>query len=84
MATVKTRIRIGADGSLSGQAVGLPTGEHEAEISIKDGQRQPVVSDVSTLIARIRAIQDEVARLPVRDNRDPDEIIGYNDRGHFD
>lgn len=36
------------------------------------------------LIARIEAIQDRVAKLPVYDGRSPDEIIGYNEHGHFD
>ncbi len=31
--------------------------------------------------ARIRRIQERVARLPVRDPRAPDEIIGYDERG---
>lgn len=84
MTTVKTRILIAGDGSLTGRAAGLLAGEYEAEISIKDDQREPAVCDVRTLIARIRAIQDEVARLPVRDSRDRDEIIGCSDRGHFD
>ena len=40
--------------------------------------------EADTLLARVRAIQEEVARLPVLDDRSPDEIIGYNERGHFD
>ncbi|HZU89564.1 MAG TPA: DUF2442 domain-containing protein [Stellaceae bacterium] len=36
------------------------------------------------LLARAREIQSELARLPVHDSRSPDEIIGYNERGHFD
>jgi hypothetical protein len=32
----------------------------------------------------VRAIQEEMAQLPVLDQRNPDEIIGYNQRGHFD
>ena len=30
------------------------------------------------------AIVDEVKKLPVLDDRSPDEIIGYNERGYFD
>jgi hypothetical protein len=36
------------------------------------------------LLARVHAIQSEVAGLPVYDSRSPDEIIGYDERGHFD
>lgn len=44
----------------------------------------PVAHDIDTFLARVRAIQAETARLPVYDGRGPDEIIGYNERGHFD
>lgn len=40
--------------------------------------------DANVLLARVRAIQAEVAQLPVLDTRSPEEIIGYNERGHFD
>lgn len=30
---------------------------------------------------RIRALQEEVARMPVYDDRTPDEIIGYDEFG---
>jgi antitoxin VapB len=32
----------------------------------------------------IQEIVDEVKRLPILDDRSPDEIIGYNEQGHFD
>jgi antitoxin VapB len=32
----------------------------------------------------IQAIQERFARLPVKDNRTSEEIIGYNEFGHFD
>jgi antitoxin VapB len=35
-------------------------------------------------IARITAITDRLAKLPVLDNRTADEIIGYNEHGLFD
>jgi antitoxin VapB len=35
-------------------------------------------------IARITAITDRLAKLPVLDNRTADEIIGYNEHGFFD
>ena len=35
----------------------------------------------SMLLEDIRRIQEEVRRLPVLDNRTPDEIIGYDEYG---
>lgn len=83
MRTIKTRIHVAPDGTLTGYAAGLPTGEHEAEIKLTDSVKPAARSDVGTLLARVRAIQKEVARLPVLDERSPDEIIGYNEQGHF-
>jgi hypothetical protein len=77
MTTVKTRIRVGPDGSLSGQAKGLPAGEHDAEIVLVDTVVTATKLDPDAILARVRALQEEVAR-------SPDEIIGYNDRGHVD
>ena len=34
--------------------------------------------------AAIKAIQDRVAALPILDTRSDDEILGYNEHGHFD
>jgi antitoxin VapB len=34
-----------------------------------------------TLLEDIRRIQEEVARLPVLDDRSPDEILGYDENG---
>jgi hypothetical protein len=84
MITVKARIRVSSDGTLSGRAIGLPAGEHEAELTLIGHAERPISFDANTLLARVRAIQQEVARLPVLDNRSPDEIIGYNEQGHFD
>lgn len=36
------------------------------------------------LWAKIQEIQRQVAQLPILDNRTADEIIGYNEFGHFD
>ncbi len=33
---------------------------------------------------RIEEIVERVRQLPVLDDRSPDEIIGYNEHGHFD
>jgi hypothetical protein len=84
MITVKTRIRVAPDGTLAGRAGGLPPGEHEAEIALIDPEKGAARLDADTLLARVRAIQEEMAQLPVLDDRSPDEIIGYNERGHFD
>lgn len=37
--------------------------------------------DLDQLREDIRRIQEEVARLPVLDDRTPDEIIGYDENG---
>jgi hypothetical protein len=84
MTMIKTRIRVAPDGTLSGRADGLPAGEHDAEITVLDAAGAGARLDVEGLLARIHAIQAEVARLPVLDNRTPEEIIGYNELGHFD
>ena len=84
MTKIKTRIRVGSDGSLSGRAPGLPAGEHDAEIAVLDATSSPARLDADQLLGRIRAIQAEIAQLPVLDERSPDEIIAYNERGHLD
>ena len=84
MTMIKTRIRVAPDGTLSGRAEGLPAGEHDAEITVLAANGVSERLNVADLLARIHEIQEEVARLPVLDNRTPEEIIGYNERGHFD
>ena len=75
------RLHIAADGTITGQApTPLPVGEHEAEILLHTPE-QAAVPDGAW--ATIRAIQDELARLPVLDPRTPDEIIGYDKVGLF-
>lgn len=83
MAKIKTRIRVALDGTLIGRAEGLPAGEHEAEMQLLERALTPDARDVDALLARVRAIQAEIARLPVLDSRSPDEIIGYNGHGHL-
>ena len=83
MTIVKTRIHVGPDGTLTGKARGLPVGDHEAEITLLDTRAPVQRSDAEQLLARIRAIQAEVAQLPILDGRSPDEILGYNEHGHF-
>lgn len=84
MTKIKTKILIAADGTLSGRLYGAPPGEHEAEIALLERTDTAHSPNVATLLARVRAIQDAVARLPVIDARSPDEIIGYNADGYFD
>lgn len=38
----------------------------------------------SEMLARVRAIQAQIAAQPVLDDRSPDEIIGYNEHGNFE
>ena len=83
MTSIKTRIRIEQDGSLTGRATGLPAREHDAEIILLENAGE-APSAAGELLARVRAIQAAVARLPVLDHRSPDEILGYNEHGHFD
>jgi hypothetical protein len=83
MTKIKTRIWVGLDGSLSGRALGLPAGEHDAEIAVPEVTGEPARLDAARLLDRIRAIQEEIAQLPVLDPRGPDDIIGYNEHGHL-
>ena len=66
MTIISTRIRVAPDGTISGRApAGVPAGEHEAEIVLRN---QPVTATVrAETLAAIRAIQDELAQLPVLD-----------------
>jgi antitoxin VapB len=41
-------------------------------------------SETNDLLSRIQVIVDDVKKLKVLDERTPDEILGYNERGHFD
>ena len=47
-------------------------------------RRKPRRSDEQERLRRIDEIVEEVKRLPVLDDRSADEIIGYNEHGHFD
>jgi len=40
--------------------------------------------DIEARMRRIDAIVKHFNSLPVLDDRSPDEIIGYNEQGHFD
>jgi hypothetical protein len=84
MTMIKTRIHVGPDGTRSGRAHGIPAGEHEAEITLLNTGAAPARPNAKELLARVRAIQAEVAQLPVLDSRSAEEILGYNARGHLD
>jgi antitoxin VapB len=47
-------------------------------------RRKPPRRDKEEFHRRIQKIVDDLNKLPVLDDRTPDEIIGYNDQGHFD
>lgn len=83
MTIITTRIRIGPGGAISGRAKDFPPGEHDAQITLLDTAETPSC-EADELIARVHDIQAEVARLPVLDGRSADEILGYNEEGHFD
>lgn len=84
MTTIKTRIHVASDGTITGRARGLPAGEHDAEIMLIDRAEPTACTDPATLLARVRAIQQELSQMRVLDSRSPDELIGYNEHGHFD
>ncbi len=47
-------------------------------------RRKPRPEDADEFRRRIQDIVDHFNQLPQLDNRSDDEILGYNDRGHFD
>jgi antitoxin VapB len=47
-------------------------------------RRKPQRQSYEEFSRAIDEIVERVKRLPVLDDRSPDEIIGYNEQGHFD
>jgi antitoxin VapB len=47
-------------------------------------RRKPRRSETNDLRSRIQVIVDDVKKLKILDERTPDEILGYNEHGHFD
>jgi antitoxin VapB len=45
---------------------------------------EPTPAEIELRRRRIAEIVAEFRKLPVLDDRGPDEIIGYNELGHFD
>ena len=85
MNLIRIIVHVAEDGAITGCAPeGVPPGGHEAEIVVQPFPRSTPPIDKKVLLARIRAIQEEIARLPVLDSRSADEILGYNESGVFD
>ena len=67
--------------------VSRQTGE-SVEALVRDALRHRLLQLDSDEVQRrrraIREIQDRVAAMPVLDTRPMDEILGYNEHGHFD
>lgn len=59
MTMVKTRIRVAPDGTLTGQAPGLPAGEHEAEIVLLDDADQLAGLCARKASQRARTVQGQ-------------------------
>jgi hypothetical protein len=80
MNEIRTRLHIAGDGTITGRAPrGVPPGDHDAAIMIDAHHPpRPLPSDAA---AKVRALQDRLARLPVLDARTRDEILGYGADG---
>jgi hypothetical protein len=79
MNVIHTRLHVAPDGTVTGHVPDtVPPGEHDADIVL-----HPVVGavDESQVRVTIRALQEELARLPVLDARPADEIRGYDETG---
>lgn len=78
MNEIRIRLHIAPDGTITGRAPdGVPPGDHEAAITIDmPYPPRPLPADAA---AKVRALQDRLARLPVLDSRTPDEILGYDE-----
>ena len=67
--------------------VSRQTGE-SVEALVRDALRHRLLQLDSEEVQRrrraIREIQDRVAAMPVLDTRPMNEILGYNEHGHFD
>jgi antitoxin VapB len=63
------------------------TGEPEdisVKIAVNERLDRVTRRSAKEFLSRIRKITDRVAEMPVLDARSADEIIGYNEHGHFD
>lgn len=74
------RLHVTEDGRVSGEARGMPPGDHDVAIILRSRGPHPAPEQA---LAAIHALQAELARLPVLDPREPDEILGYDETGLF-
>jgi antitoxin VapB len=66
------------------RALAAQTGESLTDAvvnSLRERLARLRVEHGATMAQRVRRIQDEVAAMPVLDDRAPDDILGYDDRG---
>jgi antitoxin VapB len=57
---------------------------HALRNEVERERRRPRSDSVEEVVRRVREISERVMQLPVLDERSADEIIGYNEQGHFD
>jgi hypothetical protein len=85
LSQIRTRILVGPDHRITGSVpANVPPGEYDAEIAIGPQADAAPLSAEAEIQARIWALQEEVARLPILDPRAPDEILGYGKDGLFE
>jgi antitoxin VapB len=71
------------------EALAKQTGESKTDVllnALKSRKSQLEQTDsrkVSGILKQVEEIQARVDRMPVLDPRTPDEILGYNEQGHF-
>ena len=58
--------------------------DRSVEIAVKERLDRVTRRKGREMLERIRPILDRVAAMPELDPRSDDEIIGYNEQGHFD
>jgi antitoxin VapB len=62
------------------EGVGVTAAIHRA-VAERLGKSAPSKRDPEAMLTAIRKIQADVAKLPILDNRTPDEILGYDEFG---
>ena len=80
MNEIHTCFQFAPDGAITGSAPReVPPGDHNAAIILDTPYPpRPLPADAA---ARIRALQEHIARLPILDSRTPDEILGCGEDG---
>jgi antitoxin VapB len=64
-------------------ATGEPP-ELSVKLAVRERLDRVTRRSAKEYLAKIKEITNRVAELPVLDARSADEIIGYNEHGHFD